>query len=192
MDIITLIFLALGLSMDATAVSVSNSMCYPDLSKKKTLLSCGLFGLFQGLMPVIGFYSGRLLGKTIMAIDHWIALILLCFIGGKMLFEGIRDMKKGLECDTSSPDFTFKSMLVQSIATSIDALAVGISLAALSVNIYGAALLIAVITFACSLTGSFLGKKFGALLGDWAEIAGGVILVGIGAKIFIEHMFMGG
>ncbi|MDL2324227.1 manganese efflux pump MntP family protein [Ruminococcaceae bacterium OttesenSCG-928-A16] len=190
MSITMLFFTALALSMDAFAVSVSNSMCFTGLSKKQGLANSACFGLFQGIMPIIGFFAGQLLGNFIAQVDHWVALILLGFIGGKMLLEGIQALRKPESCPAKQ-NFTLKTMVVQAIATSIDALAVGISFAALSVNIWGAAGIIALTTFVCCLIGVFLGHKFGLLLGDWAQIFGGAILVGIGLKIFVEHM-MGG
>ena len=185
-----LFFLALGLSMDAFAVSVSNSLCYPNLKKRQIFMTSGSFGLFQGLMPLIGFFVGRLLGEVIMQIDHWLALVLLGFIGGKMAIEGIKVLVKPEENPEPAP-FTTKTMLVQAVATSIDALAVGLSLAALSMDIWSAAASIAVITFGCCVIGGFIGRKFGALLGDWAQIFGGLLLVGIGLKIWLEHMYGG-
>ena len=189
MDAITLIVLALGLSMDAFAVSVSNSMCYPSITKAQSFWASLSFGLFQGIMPAIGFFGGLLFADFIMGIDHWVALVLLGFIGGKMLVEAVRELRSPAGCEVSEQQYTAKTMLLQAVATSIDALAVGISFATLAVNIFAAASSIALITFVCCLLGSFLGRKAGELLGSWAQLAGGVILVGIGIKIFLEHMF---
>lgn len=185
-----LLFTALALSMDAFAVSISNSLCFPGLSKKQGIANSASFGFFQGLMPIIGFFAGQLLSGVITTVDHWIALLLLGFIGGKMLVDGIQALRAPEACPAGQI-FTLKTMVMQAIATSIDALAVGVSFAALAVNIWAAAGAIALITFVCCLIGVFLGRKFGFLLGDWAQIFGGLILVGIGLKIFIEHM-MGG
>ena len=192
MDGLTLCLLALALSMDAFAVSVSNALCYQNLTRRWAALSAGCYGLFQGIMPVIGFFAGRLVGRWLGAFDHWLALVLLGFIGGKMLVEGIRALRRKDSCDSAAPVFGLRVMLVQAVATSIDAMAVGISFAALAVNLPLAAGLIAAITFVCCLVGSELGRRFGALLGDWAQILGGAILLGIGAKIWVEHMFFGG
>lgn len=188
MDFLTLFMLALALSMDAFAVSVSNSMCFSDLSKKQAVLTSVTFGLFQGGMPVIGYLAGRGFSNFISKVDHWMALVLLGFIGGKMLYEGIRALKEPESCPAQSTLNT-KMMLTQGVATSIDALAVGISLAALNVNIFAAASFIGVITLSCCLVGHFIGKKAGGALGKKAEIMGGVILLAIGIKIFVEHMF---
>lgn len=189
MNTVALILTAVGLSMDAFAVSVSNAMCYAGLSKKQMFASSVAFGVFQGLMPALGFLFGALLGGFIQAIDHWLALILLGIIGGKMLVEGIRALRAGANCPVELPVYSFKTMLLQAVATSIDALAVGISFAALSVNILFASSVIALITFGVCLVGGALGRRFGILLGDWAQIFGGVILVAIGLRIFMEHMF---
>lgn len=188
MDIFTLMALALGLSMDAFAVSISNSMCFKDLSKKQGLLTSLCFGFFQGVMPVLGFVAGRGFSQLVSAIDHWIALILLGIIGGKMLIEGIKALKEPDNCKTTV--FSYKLMITQGIATSIDALAVGISLAALNVNIFNAAAFIGLSTYLLCIVGHIIGKKVGGSLGKKAEILGGMILIFIGAKIFIEHMFM--
>lgn len=187
MTISMLFFLALGLSMDAFAVSISNAMCYKNMNSRQATLNAACFGIFQGLMPVVGYFAGRVFEGFITAIDHWVALILLGIIGGKMLVEGIKALREPDSCPQGNV-FTTKTMLVQAVATSIDALAVGISLAALEVNIWSSAGLIALLTFVVCLFGALLGKKFGMILGDWAEILGGGILVFIGIKIFVEHM----
>lgn len=190
MDNITLIFVALGLAMDAFAVSISNSMCFKDLHKKQGVLTSLSFGIFQALMPVAGYIAGRGFSNVVSRIDHWIALVLLGIIGGKMIYDGIKDLRAGESC-AAGAHFTYKVMLVQAVATSIDALAVGISFAALEVNILYAAMFIGAITFVCCLVGHILGKKMGGAIGEKAEILGGIILVFIGLKIFIEHMFGG-
>lgn len=188
MDTLTLFILALGLSMDAFAVSVSNSMCFDGLRKKDALLTSFFFGLFQGVMPMIGFWAGRAFSEVINSFDHWIAFVLLAFIGGKMLFDALREWNEPAQCPVERR-LSLKLMLVQAIATSIDALAVGVSFAALSVNIWAAAGFIAVTTFVCCVIGHAIGRKAGGLLGNWAQVAGGVVLVGIGAKILLEHLF---
>ncbi len=191
LSIVELFLIALGLSMDAFAVSITNGMCMKKL-KGEQLLSIPLaFGFFQGLMPVLGFLLGSTFSRYISAIDHWIALVLLSFIGGKMLWESIKELRyPQTECKTVT--FTFRLVLVQAVATSIDALAVGVSFAALNINIVIAALFIAIVTFVCSFIAIFFGKRFGGLLGNKAEIFGGIILIGIGVKIFIEHVLENG
>lgn len=188
MDIITLLFLGIGLSMDAFAVSISNGMCYTNIDKKRAIFTSFCFGFFQAAMPIIGFFAGRIFQGAIQAADHWIALILLAFIGGKMIVDAIHELRHPDECVCAKP-IQLKTILLQAIATSIDALAVGISLALMRVNIISAASIIGIITFICCMIGAFIGKKFGSLLKEKAEILGGIILIGIGLKIFIEHMF---
>lgn len=190
MDIFTLFMLAVGLSMDAFAVSISNGMSYAHYHKKQIVSAALAFGVFQGLMPTIGFFGGRLFADLITAVDHWLALILLGFIGGKMVIESLEELRNPSdEVKETGKSFTFQLLFMQAIATSIDALAVGISLAALNVNILYAAGFITVVTTGVCLFGGALGKKFGELLSTKATLAGGLILVGIGLKIFIEHMF---
>lgn len=187
MNTAALFLIALGLSMDAFAVSVTNSMCYPNLGRKKALFTSLCFGLFQGIMPVLGFLAGRAFSEKLDAFDHWVAFILLGIVGGKMLIDALREWREPLACPTDKT-LTVKLIFVQAIATSIDALAVGISFAALGANIFSAASFIAVTTFICCLLGHLLGKKAGKYLGNWAQIAGGVILIGIGVKILLEHL----
>ena len=186
----TLFLIALGLSMDAFAVSVSNGLCYKNFKKEQALISSLTFGIFQGLMPTIGFFAGTLFFNTISKLDHWIALILLGYIGGNMIFDAIKELKaKDSSTECSTKNYVLKTLLLQALATSIDALAVGISFAALKLNIITAASLICGVTFICCLIGSLIGKKFGHLLQEKAKIFGGIVLVLIGLKIFIEHIF---
>jgi len=173
--------------MDACAVSISNGMCYGNIHKKQIFSTAAAFGSFQAFMPVLGFFIGSTFSDYISSLDHWIALILLGFIGGKMIIEAIKELKEPEACLTSSKDLSTKTLLVQAVATSIDALAVGVGLAVIKVDILSAALSIGIITFINSIIGSNLGKKFGQLFKQKAEILGGLILVGIGIKIFIEH-----
>lgn len=186
MRLTELLLLAVGLSMDAFAVSVTNGLCLKK-SGWKAAAACGVcFGLFQGIMPTIGFALGKTFTRYITSIDHYIALILLSFIGGKMLVDSFKNDDESCETQFS---LTLGLLLVQGVATSIDALAVGVSFAALSVNIVSAAAFICGVTFIFSFAGVFIGKKFGTVLNSKAQIFGGLILIGIGVKIFIEHMF---
>jgi putative Mn2+ efflux pump MntP len=187
MGSITLLFTSLGLSMDACAVSISNGMCYGNIQKKQILSTAFAFGFFQAFMPVLGFFIGSAFSDAIYNLDHWIALILLGVIGGKMIIEAIKELKYPEACLTSSKNLTSKTLLLQAIATSIDALAVGVGFAVMKVNVLNAALSIGIITFINSIIGCHLGKKFGELFKQKAEILGGLILIGIGIKIFIEH-----
>ena len=130
MGLTTVLILAIGLAMDAFAVSISNAMCYQNMNRKWAILTAGAFGLFQGVMPIIGWLAGITFTKYIESIDHYIALILLGFIGVKMIVEAVREIRHPEACDASK-HLTFKMLGVQAVATSIDALAVGISFAAI-------------------------------------------------------------
>lgn len=193
-----LLLLAVGLSMDAFAVSVGNGLSMKKSDPKAALAIAASFGLFQALMPTVGYFLGSAFETVISGFDHYIALIFLGFIGGKMIFDGIRELrekKKSAGAPEEEKPFklSFGALMIQSVATSIDALIVGVSFAALpNVNIWIAVTLIGIITFSISLVGVFSGKKFGQLLGSRAEIFGGLILVGIGVKVFVEHVFFGG
>lgn len=195
-----LLLLAVGLAMDAFAVSIGNGLSMKKSDPKSALAIALSFGVFQALMPTAGYFLGTAFETVISRFDHYIALIFLGFIGGKMIFDGIKELRESKKEGTESGEkeeqpfkLSFGALMIQSVATSIDALIVGVSFAALpDVNIWTAVVLIGVITFAISLVGVFSGKKFGQLLGSRAEVFGGLILVGIGLKVFIEHVFFGG
>lgn len=186
MGIFEILMIGIGLSMDAAAVSMSNGMCIPSIRWKHALATAFAFGAFQGIMPLIGYFAGSLFAEQIGAVDHWLALILLGFIGGKMIYESLTADHDSCPVDRR---LTFKLLLVQAIATSIDALAVGVSFAALTVSILLAASVIAATTFVLSFVSVYIGKRFGTLLNQKAELIGGLILVFIGVKTFVEHMF---
>lgn len=187
MGIWELLVLAVGLSMDAFAVSVCKGLA----SKKASIINmgkCGLwFGGFQALMPLIGFYLGSLFAKYITAFDHWIAFVLLALIGANMLKEAF---SKEEECECGeNADFSFKTMLTMAIATSIDALAIGVSLSlAGNVNIWHAIALIGVITCLLSALGVKIGSIFGDKFEKKAQIFGGTVLIILGFKILFEHL----
>ncbi len=188
MGIFTILFLAFGVAMDAFAVSVTNGLCYEKFRRKEAYLTAFTFGAFQAGMPLIGYYIGSAFYETIAFLDHWIALLLLGAIGGNMILEGIKAYRNpDNTCETE--DFTLKILLAQGVATSIDALALGISFAVMRTNIFLAVAFIGIITFLCSLFGTFLGKKFDRFLKEKAEIFGGCILIFIGVRIFMEHVF---
>ncbi len=192
MGIITVLSTAFGLSMDAFAVSTSNAMTYKNLTRKKALFTSLMFGVFQGLMPLLGFLVGTLFCDYIKKFDHWIAFLVLGFIGGKMIFDAIKELKNP-ETVKIENNLSVKMIILQAFATSIDAMAVGIGFAALGasemfVNIYVTCLIICAVTFLCCVVAHLIGKKAGELLKEKAEILGGVILVLIGAKILIEHL----
>lgn len=187
MGSVMLIFTSIGLSMDACAVSISNGMCYENIKKKQILLTAAAFSLFQALMPILGYLVGSTFSHAISFLDHWITLILLSCIGGKMISDAVRELKYPEACLNVEKNLTFKTLMLQAVATSIDALTVGIGFAVISVNIFDAALSIGIVTFINSIIGSILGKKFGEIFKQKAEILGGAILILIGIKIFLEH-----
>lgn len=181
-----LLLLAVGLSMDAFAVSLCKGLATTKSSLRGGLL-CGLwFGGFQALMPLIGFYLGSLFSEAIQAFDHWVAFLLLAVIGGNMLKEAFEEKDS---CRADSGDFSVKTMFLMAVATSIDALAVGLSLAmAGDVNIFLAVALIGAVTFLLSAVGVKVGSVFGCRYEKRAQIAGGVILILLGVKILLEHL----
>lgn len=183
MSFVEIIVLSLGLAMDATAVSMTDGLSNRKIKVSKALLIGLTFGFFQAMMPLLGFLFGNLFAELIETLDHWIALVLLGYLGGKMLYDGF---KKGEE---EVKKLDFKNLIIQGVATSIDAFAVGISFATLHVDITLAVCSIGIITMVLSTIGVLIGKKFGDLLNNKATILGGLILIGMGLKIFIEHMF---
>ncbi len=186
MTALELLLLAIGLSMDAFAVSVTNGMCKKNVRTGWAFAIALTFGLFQGAMPCIGYALGSRFTSYISRFDHWIALVLLGFIGGKMIADSF---KKEDDIPENDMNLTFGQLMLQGVATSIDALAVGVSFAAMSVNIISASAFICSVTFVLSFIAVFVGKKFGSILNNKAQLIGGLILVGIGLKIFIEHTF---
>ena len=185
--IITSSLLGLGLAMDACAVSMANGLKEPKMKFKKQFIIALMFGLFQGLMPFAGYLVGSQFLTKIEWIIPWVALILLGYIGSNMLIGGIRNKD---EEEDNTKDLTFKVLFVQAIATSIDALSVGFSIADYSLLEAGiCASLIAFITFAICVVAVTIGKKFGTKLGSKAEILGGIILLAIGIEIFISGVF---
>ena len=185
MGFIELLLIAVGLSMDAFAVAVCKGLSVRKAEVKHGLLVGAYFGGFQALMPAIGYLLGSAFEQYIVAIDHWVAFVLLAFIGGNMLKEGFsREEEK--EENTS---FGFRAMLPLAVATSIDALAVGITFALLpEVNIFSAVGLIGVTTFCLSALGLKVGNIFGLKYKSKAEVAGGIILILMGLKILLEHL----
>ena len=182
MSFIGLFLIAVGLSMDAFAVSICKGLSVKKLSPKHALLGGVYFGGFQFLMPVIGYLLGFRFEHLITNIDHWIAFVLLAFIGGNMIKESFG------KSEELNDDFGFKTMFLMAVATSIDALAVGITFAFLNVSIIPAASLIGVTTFIIAAVGIYIGNVFGAKYKSKAELAGGIILVLIGVKILLEHL----
>ena len=187
MEFWEILVLCIGLSMDAFAVSICKGLSVPKLQAKHCLI-CGVyFGGFQALMPLIGWALGIRFQSMITNIDHWIAFVLLAVIGANMIQESF---SKEEECPDAS--FGFKTMLTLAVATSIDALAVGVTFAFLNVSIVPAVLLIGATTFVCSAVGVKIGNVFGNRFQSKAEFLGGLVLIAIGLKILIEHLFFGG
>ncbi len=186
MRLAEIFLLAVGVSMDAFAVAICKGLAMKKATLRAGAVVGGWFGGFQALMPLIGFFLGSLFAEAIQAVDHWVAFGLLAVIGGSMLKEGL---EKGCDCEGHNADLSFKTMFVMAVATSIDALAVGISLAmAGNVNIWIAITLIGLTTFAFSALGVKLGNVFGCRFEKKAQLAGGVILLLLGLKIVLEHM----
>jgi putative Mn2+ efflux pump MntP len=188
MTIITTMLIALGLSMDAFAVSIANGITITQQRIPNAFKIAFSFGLFQAIMPVIGWLAGRTLADFVSSVDHWIAFILLVYIGSKMIYEAVKSGK----CDDADKEcvaMDISRLLILSLATSIDALAVGITFAFLNISIIYPVIVIGLITFVLSFIGFFAGNKLGMLFGNKIEMFGGCILIGIGLKIFIEHQF---
>ncbi|NLP35668.1 MAG: manganese efflux pump [Clostridiales bacterium] len=186
MDLLTLVLIALSLASDAFAVALSNGMCAKKVTKKTILATAFTFGFFQAIMPIIGYFLGCTFSEIVSMFQHWIALLLLSAIGINMIWDAIKDHRNPESCSTKDV-FTVQNLVLQGIATSIDALAIGVSFAVMSVNILTSALVIGIITFLCCTFGVYIGRKFGSLLGIRARLFGGLLLIIIGLRIFIEH-----
>ena len=187
MGLIELFLIAVGMSMDAFAVSVCKGLAMPKCTFKKAAIVGLWFGGFQALMPAIGYVLGAQFQETIASIDHWIAFVLLALIGGNMIHEALDNDEE--EADAS---LDVKTMFLLAVATSIDALAIGITFAFLKVNIIPAVCFIGIVTFIISFAGVKIGNVFGARYKNKAEIVGGVILILLGLKILLEHLgFLG-
>lgn len=181
MDILTILLIAIGLAMDAFAVSIAKGITVNKDRRKTAIMLASLFGGFQMLMPMLGWLAGQGFKDIIMGIDHWIAFGLLAIIGGKMIYDSIRGD------DESDGNVTLAAAIVLAIATSIDALVVGLSFAFLETSIFVPILVIGSVTFAFCLFGFVFGNKLGKLFGERVEIIGGLVLILIGIKILIEH-----
>ena len=189
MNLYELFIIAVGLSMDAFSVAICKGLSVGKLQKKHYLLIGAWFGGFQALMPAIGYLLGSTFSEKINAYDHWVAFVLLVLIGANMLREAFSKEEEN-EAEKDAASFGFKSMLLLALATSIDALAVGVSFALLEdVNITAAVLFIGAVTFILSAVGLKVGNVFGLKYKKKAEIVGGLILIVMGAKILIEHLF---
>ena len=192
MSFFSIFMTGIGLSMDAFAVSLAKGICLKDDEFKYSFRVALFFGGFQAIMPLLGWWFGRYFESYIKSFDHWIAFILLSIIGGKMLIEAIKELrtkeedKVHLECERD--EFSYKKITLLAVATSIDALAVGVSFAFLSVSIIPSITIIGITTFVLSFFAVFLGKKLGEYMQSYAELFGGAILIFIGIKILFEHL----
>ena len=186
--VIELFLLGVGLSMDAFAVSVCKGLGMKKLNKKQALIIGLYFGGFQALMPFVGWLLGSQFQKYITSIDHWIAFILLGFIGGKMMIEAVREWNEEEVVDVMDAPIDHKNMLVLAVATSIDALTVGITFAFLGTPIVKAITIIGITTMVISIAGVVVGNFFGSKYKSKAEFIGGLILVLLGLKILLEHL----
>jgi putative Mn2+ efflux pump MntP len=191
LGIFELFILAVGLSMDAFAVAICKGLATQKLKPRHMLTVGAWFGGFQALMPLIGYFLGTAFAKYVTAIDHWIALVLLCGIGGNMIKESFEKEEEN-ECECGCDGYAFKTMFVMAIATSIDALAAGISLA-MDLNgnntyAFIAVAFIGIITFTLSAFGVKIGNIYGAKFKSKAEFMGGLILILLGVKILLEHL----
>lgn len=183
MGLLELFILAVGLSMDAFAVSVCKGLAMPRITVKKASIVAVWFGGFQALMPLVGYFLGVQFQDKITAVDHWIAFVLLGIIGVNMVREALSG-----ECENTNDSLDMKTMFVLAVATSIDALAVGITFAFLQVEIVPAVTFIGVTTFVLSAAGVKIGNVFGTKYKSKAGLAGGIILILLGTKILLEHM----
>ena len=205
MGLVELMLMGVGLAMDAFAVSICKGLAMRKVNKKQCFVIALFFGGFQALMPFLGWLLGSQFADKISAIDHWIAFVFLAYIGGKMMAEAIREKDEVVEIDQMDPPLDIKEMFILAIATSIDALAVGITFSFLEVNIVEAITIIGlvtavisaigvfvsiigVVTFIISAAGVFVGNIFGNKYKTKAELAGGLLLVLLGLKILIEHL----
>jgi putative Mn2+ efflux pump MntP len=185
LDFLTIFLIALGLAMDAFAVSLSGGFAAGKATHRQTLRLAFHFGLFQFLMPILGWAAGLTVQNIIQAYDHWVAFALLACIGGKMVYESFKTEKE----EKKASDITRgASLVLLSLATSIDALAVGLSLSLLRVRILYPSAVIGVVCFALTAFGFAFGNRLGRVIGQRMELLGGTVLIGIGVKILVEHL----
>ncbi len=183
-----LVLIAVGLSMDAFAVSLCKGLTMKKLDYGKGTVIAFFFGLFQGIMPLLGWFLGKQFEQHIVAFDHWIAFVLLAYIGARMIYDALKSKDEPVEACPVDQKINYRELLVLSVATSIDALAVGISFAFFQMPILPAVGLIAIITFVLCFAGVILGNRFGVKYKTKAEVAGGIVLILIGLKILLEHL----
>lgn len=183
MGVLELLLLSLGLAMDAFTVSICKGISMRKMNWKKAIIIGLYFGGFQALMPTLGYFLGTAFQSLVTSVDHWIAFVLLGIIGGEMIKESFE-----IDSENQNDDVSFKTMIILAIATSIDALAVGVTFAFLNVNLGLAVSLIGIITFILAVAGTKIGNRFGDKYEKKAEFVGGVILILLGVKILLEHL----
>lgn len=183
MEFWEILIIGVGLAMDACCVSVSNGMCTRPLKLRHALADAAFFGVFQGIMPTIGFFAGSLVVGFFSRYSFWVVAAIFLLLGGKMIYDAVTE-----EEETACRSMTLRLLLVQAVATSIDALAVGVSFSAMSVNILYASSLIAATTFVLSFIAVFLGKKVGTLLNKKAGVFGGILLLLIAVKTLLDGL----
>lgn len=187
---IEIVLIGIALAMDAFAMSILDGMVYSDIDKKKAVSVPIIFAVFQAGMPLIGYFLGTLFLQYIESFDHWIALALLLFIGGKMIYEAIRELSSKDDKTIEPKKYSLPEVLIQGVATSIDALAVGVTLIMMNANIWASISIIGGVTLLITAVGVYVGISFGKLFAkkaSYAEIVGGVVLILIGIKIVLEH-----
>jgi putative Mn2+ efflux pump MntP len=187
----SIVILAVGLAMDAAAVSAARGLATPRIVPRHVLLVAVFFGGFQALMPLVGWLVGSSVGPLVQAWDHWIAFVLLSGLGGKLLWEARSTQSEDVAEVPQTDLFGLRVMFVLAVATSIDALAVGITLPMLNAPFVLSLATIGITTALLSVLGLFAGRRFGALLGKRLDVAGGLVLIGLGTKILIEHLRAG-
>jgi len=183
MELFEIIAIGIGLAMDAFAVSICKGLSMKKIDWKKAIIIALYFGIFQALMPILGYFLGSTFSSFVQSVDHWIAFILLAIIGGNMIKDSTDD-----EVEKRNDKVDVKTMLLLAIATSIDALAVGVTFAFFEVNLLLSISIIGIITFVLSFLGVIIGNKFGDKFQNRAELAGGIVLIIIGLKILLEHL----
>ncbi len=197
MGVLDFALIGVGLAMDAFAVAICKGLAMPKISPRQTLLIGLFFGGFQALMPFLGWFLGSRFAGYIDAVDHWIAFVLLLYIGGKMLLEAIKEAREAAArpdgmsaeaAEAAAEKFSISELFVMAIATSIDAFAVGITFAFFDANVGLACSIIGGVTVVISVGGVFIGHLFGARFGSWAKMAGGAVLIFIGARILVTGL----
>lgn len=187
MIVFDMLLIGVGLSMDAFAASVCKGLQQARINWKQAFVTALFFGAFQAVMPIIGWFLGSSFARLIEPFDHWVAFVLLALVGCKMLWDAFHDD----ECESCKDDtFSIRELIMLSIATSIDALVIGVSFAMTGINIWLAVVVIGITTFVLSLFGFVIGNRFGARYEKAATILGGAALIVLGIKVVVEHLFL--